>query len=86
MSTDFLYRHPQFRDQITALRQKARGRSTPPADAPDVAEDTTSSAVRALAGQLREAKAKHRTEVAELQKALAAAHGENLSLRRRLQA
>lgn len=40
VSTDFLYRHPQFRDQITALRQKARGRPTPPTAADDVGEDT----------------------------------------------
>lgn len=69
--------------------ERPTGRTTLPPMAlvcSPLAEDTTSSAVRALASQLREAKAKHRTEVAELQKALAAAHGENLSLRRRLQA
>ena len=61
VSTDFPYRHPHFRDQVTAL-QKARGRPTPPTATDDMGEDATSSGARALAGQLREAKASHCTE------------------------
>ncbi len=81
VSTDFLYRHPTLRAQVVDLRRAASGRPLPPAPAPVAA---TSSAVRSLAAQLKELRARHRNDVARLQKALAAAHGENLELRRRL--
>jgi hypothetical protein len=43
-----------------------------------------SNVVRTLTAQLTELKRHHRTEIARLQTALAAAHGENLQLRRQL--
>ena len=84
VSTDFLYRHPTLRAQVVDLRRATSGRPSghPPASA--LVTPETSSAVRSLAAQLKELRARHRHEVAHLQKALAAAHGENLQLRRRL--
>jgi hypothetical protein len=77
ISTDFLYRHPELRTKIEALRQ-ASPRATPPArPAPEV----TGSAVTALAERLRRLQAEHPAEITELKAALAAAHGENLALR-----
>ena len=81
VSTDFLYRHPALRAQIVDLRRAGSGR---PAAAPATVTADSSSAVRSLAAQLKELRARHRDEVARLQKALAVAHGENLELRRRL--
>ncbi|MFS3127505.1 DUF6262 family protein [Nocardioides sp. Bht2] len=83
VSTDFLYRQADFRRQIERLRAAPGGRQT------QVAETThddgsTSSAVLALARQLREERSRRSSEIAELRNALAAAHGENLKLRRRL--
>ena len=82
VSTDFLYRHPTLRARIADLRRATSASSPPPA----ALETTsgTSCAVRALAAEVKQARARHREEVAALQKALAAAHGENLQLRRRL--
>lgn len=79
-SLDFLYRHPGIRQRIEQLRdqpprrQRADGLSTP---------DQPGSVITALAGELAEFKRRHREQVAELQRALQAAHGENLILRRR---
>lgn len=81
VSTDFLYGTPALRSRITELRQQpfARNPSQPPAD---TAASTT--AIRALSAQLKEQRRRHREEIQAVQKALAAAHGENLELRRRL--
>lgn len=78
-SPDFLYRTPTLRTQIQQLRSQAR-RSMAIAS-PAVAE-SSSGVVRELAAQLADEKRRHREEVAELQAALAAAHGELLQLRR----
>jgi hypothetical protein len=82
ISTDFLYRHPELRTKIEALRQ-ASPRATPPAGA---APESTGSAVTALAERLRRLQAERHAEVTGLKAALAAAHGENLALRRRMEA
>jgi uncharacterized protein involved in exopolysaccharide biosynthesis len=82
VSTDFLYRHPELRTKIEALRQVPR-RATPPAVQ---APQSTGGAVTALAERLRRLQAELNTEVTELKAALATAHGENLTLRRRLEA
>lgn len=84
VSTDFLYRHPTLRAQVLELRRATSGRPSPNPPALAAGAPDTSSAVRSLAAQLKELRARHRDEVAHLQKALAAAHGENLQLRRRL--
>lgn len=83
LSTDFLYKQGDLRQKIEDLRT-ATGpslvhRTTTPAD-----ELTTSSAVRALSTQLKEIRSRHHAEMLELRQALAAAHGENLTLRREI--
>jgi hypothetical protein len=82
VSTDFLYRHLELRAKIEALRQKPR-QATPPVVQ---ALDSTGSAVTALAERLRRLQTEHLTEVKQLKAALEAVHGENLILRRRLEA
>lgn len=84
VSTDFLYRHATLRLRVADLRRASSGRATKHVPASEAAVSDTSSAVRSLAVQLKELRGRHREEVAGLQKALAAAHGENLQLRRRL--
>jgi hypothetical protein len=86
VSTDFLYRHPTLRTQVVDLRRATSGRPSPNPPAPVPVAPDTSCAVRSLAAQLKELRARHRDEVARLQKAFAAAHGENLQLRRHLNA
>jgi hypothetical protein len=83
VSTDFIYRHPRLRAQVEALRRVRGHTSAPPVIGED-ANAAESSLVRRLSQQLTELRRKHREETAELQRALAAAHGELLQLRRRL--
>jgi hypothetical protein len=83
VSTDFIYRHPDLRAQVEALRRIRSGPGTATqrnADT-DAAESTL---VRRLSRELVDLRRKHHEEVTRLQKALAAAHGELLQLRRRL--
>ena len=81
VSTDFLYRQPQLRQRIQQLRiTSAPQRASAPTDEPADA----SAPVRALSAQLKELRRRHREEVDALKQALAAAHGENLALRRQL--
>jgi hypothetical protein len=84
VSTDFIYRHPELRGQVEALRRPRR--SAAPVDAtsdPDV-DAASSTLIRRLSQQLADTRRKHREEVAELRQALAVAHGELLNLRRQL--
>jgi len=83
VSVDFLYRSP-LRGRIERLRAKRN--SSPPEPRPaELSEPAThSNVVRALTAQITELKQRHRTEAEHLQTALAAAHGENLELRRQL--
>jgi hypothetical protein len=82
VSLDFLYRTGEIRSRVEQLR--ARQQETPaiPAQAPD--PDQPGSVIRTLTAQLAELKRRHRDEITGLRQALAAAHGENLELRRRL--
>jgi hypothetical protein len=80
-SIDFLYGNPELRRRIELLRAQQSTRSPPPA-ATD--PNTDSNVIRALTAQLAELRRQHREDIAELRSALAAAHGENLQLRRRL--
>lgn len=73
VSLDFLYRNTELREMITRLR--SRNQPTPAAP---ISPDTQSTIVLSLTRQLGEAKA----EITRLHAALAAAHGENLALRR----
>jgi hypothetical protein len=81
VSTDFLYRHPELRAKIESRRWSRPMNAA--ATAPDV---HSGAAVSALAERLRRTQTEHRAELAELRAALATAHGENLRLRRQLQA
>lgn len=75
VSTDFLYSTPPLRSKITGDRHP-RPRRSPTA--------SSTNAIRALSTQLKEQRRRHRDELEALHNALAAAHGENLELRRRL--
>lgn len=80
-SLDFLYRNPAIRQRIEQLRGQQQTR---PAQHRDADPDQPGNVIAALTGQLTQLKRRHREQVAELQRALEAAHGENLLLRRRL--
>ncbi len=80
-SIDFLYGNPELRRRIEHLRSQQQ--KQPAAARADVEADS-SNVVRALTAQLADLRRRHREEVDELRAALAAAHGENLELRRRL--
>lgn len=80
-SPDFLYRTPGLRARIEQLRSHPR-RAGAPAN-PVAPVESPSMVIRELAAQLADEKRRHRDEVAELETALAAAHGELLELRRR---
>lgn len=83
VSTDFLYNTSTLRSRIIQLRGQ---QSAPDSSgtAPEATASTTTTAIRALSTQLKEQRRRHRQELTELQNALAAAHGENLKLRRQL--
>ena len=85
VSIDFLYRSP-LRARVEQLRAQQQPR--PPAHArpdPELNEPPSqSNVVRALTAQITELKQRHRAETEQLRTALAAAHGENLELRRQL--
>lgn len=84
VSVDFLYRSP-LRTRIEALRDQRDSTPRPPRPSAEVSATTTqSNVVRALTAQLAELKQRHRAETEQLRAALAAAHGENLELRRQL--
>ena len=80
-STAFLYGHAELKRRITHLREQHRRATLP---IPRVDPDTPSSVIRTLTMQIAALKRRHRDEVAHLRRDLAAAHGEILSLRRRL--
>lgn len=85
VSIDFLYRSP-LRARVEQAR--ADQQRTPPVRAQPDPElnkpPSQGNVVRALTAQLAELKRHHRTEIARLEAALAAAQGENLELRRQL--
>jgi hypothetical protein len=85
VSLEFLYNHPQLRPRIEHLRARQQTTAAParPAADPGPASQA-SSVIRTLTAELTASKARHRAEVEQLHQALAAAHGENLLLRRRL--
>jgi hypothetical protein len=80
VSLDFLYRNHAIRERIEQARAQPRVQAVPhprPGDQPG-------NVIAALTGELTQLKRRHQEQVAELQRALQAAHGENLMLRRRL--
>ncbi len=80
VSLDFLYRTGEIRSRVEQLRARQQAASPAPAPGPD----QPGSVIRTLAAQLAELKRRHRDEITGLRRALEAAHGENLELRRRL--
>jgi hypothetical protein len=82
VSLEFLYNHPQLRSRIEHLRAQQQTTAAPARPAAD--PGAPSSVARTLTAELAAARARHRAEVEQLRQALAAAHGENLLLRRRL--
>jgi Family of unknown function (DUF6262) len=80
VSLDFLYRHHEIRHRVEQLRAQQQAR--PPSTPTVVDLDQPSSVIRTLTTQLAELKRRHRDEVSALKDALAAAHGELLTLRR----
>lgn len=83
ISTDFLYRQPTLRAKISSLRSRS-GSQAAPVEGADAS--STSSVVRALSTRIKDLTRQRREEVDALRRDLAAAHGENLLLRRRLAA
>jgi Family of unknown function (DUF6262) len=83
VSLDFLYRHTALRDRVVYLRARQQAQ---PAEARTAPPDPRqpSNVIAALTAQLADARRRYREENAELARALEAAHGENLLLRRRL--
>jgi hypothetical protein len=79
-SIDFLYGNPELRRRIEHLRAQQQ---TKPAPAPTSESSAESHVIRALSAQLAELRRRHHEEIDELRAALAAAHGENLQLRRK---
>ena len=80
-SIDFLYANPDLRGRIGHLRAQQQAKPVP---ARTDGSSVNSNVIRALTAQLAELRRRHRAEVDELRTALAAAHGENLQLRRKL--
>jgi Family of unknown function (DUF6262) len=81
-SLDFLYGNQELRRRVEQLRAQQQSKPMAPAGAQH--ENADSNVIRALTAQLAELRRRHREEISELRAALAAAHGENLELRRRL--
>jgi hypothetical protein len=84
VSKDFLYRTPDLRERIMYLRGNT-GLTTPPAREASRSEPPhhdTSSIVRTLTAKLAQERSTNRKRIAELEAALAAAHGQILQLRR----
>ncbi|WP_218714149.1 DUF6262 family protein [Arthrobacter sp. BF1] len=86
VSKDFLYRTPELRARIIKLReQQSLTRRTIITNEPTESSDLdTSSIIRTLTAKLAAERSKHRQELAELNQALAAAHGQILALKRQL--
>lgn len=84
VSTDFIYDHPDLRSAVEALRRRR-----PMAPATAVVDGDLNAAesalIRRLGDQIVDLRRKHREEVGELRRALEAAHGELLALRRELE-
>jgi hypothetical protein len=80
-SIDFLYGNQELRRRIEHLRSQQQSKPSPPST---TAPNADSNVIRTLTAQLADMRRRHREEVDELRAALAAAHGENLELRRKL--
>lgn len=88
VSKDFLYRTPELRARIIKLRaqQSPTRRNLITSEQPEASHLDTSSIIRTLTAKLASERASHRQEIAGLNQALAAAHGQILALKRHLPA
>lgn len=82
VSTDLLYRSSELRTLIEQRRAKRGSVATAPAALHG--DSSTAAEVRALSARRARQQEAHHDEVTRLRKALEAAQGENLELRRRL--
>ena len=83
VSIDFLYGHPDVRARIEKLRSQQTSTTTGTRPAPQPTS-TDSGIVHTLIARLRDEHARHVGIVGELERKVAAAHGELLRLRRML--
>jgi surfactin synthase thioesterase subunit len=83
VSPDFIYRHRELRAQVEALR-RSRGPSPGHGGARQDIDFSETTLIRRLSHELAALRRRHREEVIELRRALAAAHGELVYLRQRL--
>lgn len=86
VSKDFLYRTPDLRARIIKFRSQQTSVKRPDSTSsePGLPDIDTSSVIRTLTAKLATERANHRRELAELNQALAAAHGQILVLKRHL--
>lgn len=85
VSKDFLYRTPELRARITQLRNQQNPKTphlSAAATEGETQRQSTSSIVKTLSTKLTAERVQHRRELNELRSALAAAHGEILTLKR----
>ena len=80
-SIDFLYGNQELRRRIEQHRARQQ---TQPSRVPTTDANADSNVIRTLTVQLADTRRRYRQDVEELRSALAAAHGENLQLRRKL--
>lgn len=86
VSKDFLYRTSDLRTRIIKLREQQTLTRCPAImdKNTESSEMDTSSIIRTLTTKLAAERASHRQELAELNQALAAAHGQILALKRHI--
>ncbi|MGW6100794.1 DUF6262 family protein [Streptomyces sp. NPDC055157] len=82
VSPDFLYAHTDLRKRIETLRGQQQAENRPPLQAPSGDDGTV---IHTLTEALRRERTTHRERVHELERRLAAAHGEILRLHRVIQ-
>jgi hypothetical protein len=84
VSTDFLYSRGELRARIEALRTQRPRPAVAAASSTGSDLDAAAAPMTALADRMKRTKEHYEAEIQRLNDALAAAHGENLALRRRL--
>lgn len=84
VSLNFLYEQPDLRKRIEHLRAQQRAAPASRKHPDQLDPSNPNNVVRALAGQLKEERARHLQQVRDLEERLAAAHAEILRLTRTL--
>jgi uncharacterized protein involved in exopolysaccharide biosynthesis len=86
MSLDFLYSNANIRARIEAARDTHTTNAAPSPPQVPTLYSADGTVIRVLTAQLQAAKRQHHNDTDELRRQLAAATGEVLALRKRLQA